>query len=375
MGFKVDVDKVVSQFTKIASMDSVSFGEREVADYLKHELRSLGFKVQEDNIGARYGSDTGNIYAILEASNPNKEPVLFSAHMDTVVPGIGKMPMVDKNKGVIKSEGDTVLGADDVAGIVEILEGIRLAKNAPEGHGDIEVLFTIAEEVYAKGSSVLDYSKIKSRTAFVLDLEGRIGTAARIAPSIITFEFVVKGRAAHAGFDPESGINAIALASKIVAHTRQGRVEEHLVFNVGSIEGGEATNIVSPYCRCKGETRSINHKTAMSAIDKLEYRVSRACGEAGAGYSFERNVMHKAYETPEDSDACRAFKEACETLDLEGNLISTGGGSDNNEFARFGIKGIVLSCGMENVHSTREYVRIKDLEMGSKLVATIINQR
>lgn len=371
MSYEVNIDRVVDLFTELVSLDSLSFGERKVADVVRRELESLGFEVFEDDAGARFGSDTGNLYAYLKGTDPSKEPVLLSAHMDTVAPGIGKKACLDHEKGVITSGGDTVLGADDVAGIVEILEGIRLATQNAE-YGDIEVLFTVAEEVYTQGVQAFDFSRIRSRTAYIVDMSGPVGKAARSAPSIISFEFEITGRSAHAGFAPQEGINAIAVAAGIIADTRQGLLEQGLTLNIGTINGGTATNIVSDSCKCTGEVRGSDHAAACLTVEQLEERIRAKCGSAGAKYSFSSQIMIRAYETAETDRSCAVFRSACDNLGFTGELVATRGGSDNNVFAEHGIRGIVVACGMENTHTVNEYIPVDELEKGSGLIAELL---
>lgn len=369
----MDRDRITGLFSRLVSIDSVSFEEREMADVLTAELRELGFEVSEDKAGEAYGSDTGNIYGFLKGNNVNKRPVLFSAHMDTVVPGKGKRAVIDEETGRITSAGDTVLGGDDVAGIVNILEGVRAAMDDPDGHGDIEVLFTAAEEVYCRGSRLFDYSVIRSRAAFVMDMSSPVGMAAFAAPTLISFMFEVTGRPAHAGFDPASGINAIAIASDIISSTRQGLLDNGLTLNIGTIEGGSAANIVSEKCKCIGEVRSGDHDAAVRAVEELRSRTETICRGAGAELKFESEVMIHAYRTPETAEACRIFRQVCSEMGLSGELVPTRGGSDNNYFAQHGIEGIVVSCGMMNTHATDEYIYVDDLVKGCELVAKIIS--
>ena len=365
-------DRLIGLFSELVAQDSLSFEERGTADIVKRELEALGFLVTEDDAGAAYGSDTGNIYGFLEGTDHAKKPLLLSGHMDTVAPGRGKKACIDRVKGVITSNGDTVLGADDASGIAEILEGVRMAAAAPEGHGDIEVLFTVAEEVYGKGVKAFDFSRIKSDTVYVADLSGPVGRAARSAPSIITFEFEIMGRSAHAGFDPQNGINAIMIASEVISRTRQGLLDEGLTLNIGTVSGGTASNIVSDSCMCRGEARGRDHSAACRAVSDLEKRIRDCCDRAGAKYSFSSEVMIKAYETPETDMICRNFVRACSSLGMEGELITTMGGSDNNIFAEKGMKGIVISSGMMDIHTVDEYINICDLERGSRLIAELI---
>ena len=369
---EVDVKRVIDQFVRLVEIDSLSLGERQMADVLKVELESLGFEVTEDDAGSYYGSDTGNLYGLLKGTNPAKEPVLLSAHMDTVAPGIGKKAIVDREKGIITSAGDTVLGSDDLSGVVEILEAVRIAKEDPEGYGDIEVIFSVAEEAYCLGSAKFDYSRLRSNTAYVIDASGHAGEAARQAPSIISFELTIHGKSAHAGFAPETGINAIAAAAEIISGTPQGQVGNGLTVNIGTIEGGTSLNIVPDKVKFKGEVRSFDHEQAAAAISDLQKLAGEVCSAMGSKFEFSIIFMHYAYETPLEDSSCRTFLRACENLGLKGELVSTRIGSDNNIFALHDIRGIVVASGMINLHTTEEYIEIRDLEMVSRLLAEII---
>ena len=369
---KADKDSLVNIFLQLTKIDSVSFHERKMAALLKTELQELGFEVSEDDAAAALDGEAGNIYGILRG-DPDKKPVLFSAHMDTVEPGIGKIPVLCEDGDTLTSDGNTVLGADDVTGVVEILEGVRLAKDS--ARGDIEVLFTMGEEAYAKGAGVFDYSRLVSEDAYVLDMSGAPGTAARKAPSIISFEVTVTGKSAHAGFAPEEGINALKTAANAITRIKQGHISENTTFNIGTIKAGKATNIIADRCSCTGEARGFDHEEAMAQIDNAEAVFREEAGKTGAGVEISRTVHIKAYETPEDADVCRCFRKACAELGLKGEITSTLGGSDNNVFVQHGLSGIVLSSGMYNTHTTKEYTYTKDLIAGSELVAAIIKNR
>ena len=217
-------NELLEEFAGFTEIDSVSFGERRMADLLKEKLRALGFETEEDDAGSHYDGNAGNVYGFLKGSLSG-EPVLFSAHMDTVEPGIGKKAVFQED-GRITSDGTTVLGADDAAGLTEILGGIRRVLSSGKPHRDIEVLFPIAEEVYTKGTRVFDFSKIRSKEAYVLDLSGPVGSAAVQAPSLISFVLTIHGEAAHAGFEPEKGIHAVTAAALAIARLPQGHLEE-----------------------------------------------------------------------------------------------------------------------------------------------------
>ncbi|WP_246240935.1 M20/M25/M40 family metallo-hydrolase [Anaerocolumna sedimenticola] len=227
--------RVTEEFMKLVSIDSPSFKERQMADVLKQYLIQLGFEVTEDDAYKHYDGNSGNLYGFLKGDIEG-DPILFSAHMDTVEPSTGKRA-VKHQDGTITSDGNTVLGADDLAGVAAILEAVRTIKEKGLSHRSIEVLFTIAEEVYIRGSEVFDYNRIKAKEAYVLDLSGPVGTAALKAPTLISFTAEFIGKASHAGFAPEKGIHAISVAAEAITAIKQGRIDEETTVNVGTIEG------------------------------------------------------------------------------------------------------------------------------------------
>lgn len=361
---------MTEEFMKLAGIDSLSFQERDMADILKSTLTDLGFEVFEDKAGKYYKGNSGNIYAFLQGE-PGLEPLLLSAHMDTVAPGKGKKAILHED-GSITSDGSTVLGADDLSGIVAILEAVRVIKENRRPHRSIEILFTIAEEAYIRGSEVFDYSIIKSKEAYVLDLEGPVGYAAIAAPTLLSFDAVIKGKASHAGFEPERGINAIKAAAECITQTRQGRVDDITTVNIGMIEGGKARNIVSDECILKGEVRSLSHSKAESEIMKIEKVFTETAKKYKAKLSFSVDIGCLAYKTDTGHPVVERFLRACGELGYESKLIDTFGGSDNNNFMKHGINGIVMACGMNKVHSCHEYTHVDELEKCCNIVIKLL---
>lgn len=366
----IDEESIKQEFAELVAMDSFFFSERQIADCLTEKLKSLGFTVTEDEAGKIYGGNAGNLYGFLKGTLPGK-PVLLSAHMDTVQPGIGKKAIFTQ-EGMITSHGDTVLGADDLAGIVEILEAVRFLQRNRLPHRDVEILFPIGEEAYIKGTNMFDFKKIRAKEAYVLDMSGKVGKAAVQAPSIISFEVEIQGRAAHAGFEPQRGIHAISIMSKAIARIPQGRREDGTTFNIGTICGGEAVNIVPEICRCTGEIRSYDHQAAIACMGQTKQIFMESACEVGAHCSVEHHVNAVAYQIDKDASVVKRFERSCKVLGIEPELVTTFGGSDNNNFVRHGIQGVVLSCGMFQVHSTKEYALIEELKKGAALVAELI---
>ncbi len=366
----VNKERILHDFCSLVEVDSLSFGERAMADLLKKSLIELGFEVQEDDAGKYYGGNCGNLYGYLKGTLEGGA-ILFSAHMDTVTPGLRKKAVVQKD-GTITSDGSTILGADDLSGIVSILEAVRTIREQGIPHRSIEVLFPIAEEVYIRGSEVFDFSSIKAEEAYVLDLSGPVGTAALSAPTLVSFTATVRGKASHAGFNPEDGINAIAIAAEAITKIRQGRIDEETTVNIGLIEGGKARNIVSDTCILKGEVRSLIHDKAVSAAEQIEkvLQNTASCYQTGIEFTTEFGCL--AYQVKQEHPVVTRFAKVCEELGYATEYIATFGGSDNNNFHRHGITGIVLACGMNQVHSCDEYTHIDELMKCSNIVLKLM---
>lgn len=363
-------ERLIHEFIELVAIDAPSFRERRMADTLSKKLADIGFTVTEDTAGQPYGSDCGNLYGYLEGTLAG-EPLLFSAHMDTVPPAHGKRALLQED-GRITSAGDTVLGADDVAGIVAILEAIRSLREEGMEHRSIEVLFPIAEEPYAKGSSLFDYSKIRAREAYVLDLDGKVGRAAYTAPSILSFTATIHGKASHAGFAPEAGIHSIAIAAAAINKMRLGRVDEITTVNVGRIEGGKATNIIPENCRVEGELRSFRHESALDYLKEIKQIFTREVEAAGATLQWEENINCIAYETDMHGGAAKRYRKACEEVGIQAEFVKTFGGSDYNVFATKGIDGLVLSNAMNQVHSCEEYTEVEELITSTQIVRNLM---
>ncbi len=364
-----ETQRIVKDLMELARIDAPSFHEGEMAQALKARLGALGLTVCEDDAGEKLGGECGNLFARWEG-DPGKEAVLLSAHMDTVDPCIGKVPVLED--GVIKSSGQTVLGADDLSGVTAILEGIRRVQEKGLPHRTVEILFSIAEEVYTKGAAVFDYSRVTAKQAYCLDASGPIGNAARRAPTLLSFRITVTGKASHAGFAPEKGISAVTAAAKAAAALPQGRIDAESTRNIGLIRGGTATNIVPDSCELEGEIRSFDHGRALALLDETREVFERAAQETGAAVSIEHTVHFKAYEVGENAPVAKDFLRACEKCGTKGNLVSTLGGADNHQFNAHGIEGLVIACAMENVHSAAEYIRAEDLEKLAQLVEALV---
>lgn len=355
----IEKQRLLNEFTNLVAIDNPSCGEKQMGDYLKQCLLTMGFTVEQDAPLTSSPKSCGNIHGFLKGDGQGT-PILFCAHMDAIEPSCGKRAVVC-NDGIIRSAGDTVLGADDCAGIAAILEALCTISAEKLSHRPIEVLFTVAEELYCKGAEIFDFSTVQAKEAYVLDLTGPVGTAAYQAPTILSFKVEVIGKAAHAGFAPEDGIHAISVAAVAIDRLRMGRIDEDTTLNIGLIEGGTATNIVPQSCIITGEIRSYSHPKALQQAEKVKECFQKAAEEAGAIAQIRIICCCEGYEIPLCHPVVSRFQTACEKMALEPVLCKTFGGSDNNHLAKHGISGIVLANAMFRCHSCEEYTTVEEL--------------
>ena len=369
----VNKDRIIKNFTSMVALDSPSYDERLVCEYIKDYLKSLGIEAHEDNAGDVIGGTTGNLVAYFDG-NIDAEPVIFSSHMDTVEPSHGKKAVIHDD-GTITSAGDTVLGSDDLAGVTSILEALTVIKENNLPHRPIEIVFTVCEEKHGGGVTALDYSALKSKQAYVFDLDGEVGTAASSAPTILTYTAKFIGKSAHAGFASHLGIHAIKAASLAVTKIPCGAVEEGVNANVGTIEGGKATNIVPDLCTITGEIRSFDDALSDVKYNEVVDICKAAADEFGAKVEFEYSKHIRAFNVADSNPVVKRFKKVCSEMGLSGDCQPTFGGSDNNVFAEHGIDGLVVSTAMNNCHSVDEYTTVDGLLKAAELALNLMLEK
>lgn len=365
----MNTDRLTDLFRELTAIDNSSLNEAGMCSIIKEKLSALGISYEEDDAGAKIGGNCGNLYAYIEGSVP-LPPILLSAHMDAVEPAAGKKAVFHPD-GRITSDGTTVLGADDISGICAILEAVTSIKESGAAHRPVELLFDVSEETYCTGVEQFDFSKMKAKEAYVLDLSGPVGRAAYQAPSILSFRGVFHGKSAHAAFSPEDGIHAIKAAADAVASIECGYVGDTTV-NVGTITGGSADNVVPESCTVTGEVRSFSDESARKQVAHIKEIMEASAKRLGATVDFETETFCVAYKVEPTHPVAVRFQKACAELGLSGELVKTYGGSDNNPFFHHGIRGIVAAPGMNNCHSCEEYTSVQELERATKLVEALI---
>ncbi len=362
-------DRILEDFLRLVQIDSETYSEGEVVAYVCGEVERTGLRPYVDDAGRAIGGEAGNVYVRLPANGLQAPPVLFCSHLDTVSPGRGIKPRVAG--GRVISDGSTILGADCKAGVAVMLELLRLAGEGAFRHGPLEFLFTVAEEKQLQGVRNLEQERLEARHAFVLDGSGEVGEVVNASPTQDNLEFVFTGRAAHAGVEPEKGINAIYGACWAVSLMRVGRIDSETTANVGIIQGGRAVNIVPERAVVQGEARSLD----AGKLEEQRKAMIRAAleAEAAVGVGVEVKV-ERAYEgfriDPLDPMVQLAV-EAGKAMGLRMGIRASGGGSDANFLNAMGIKAVVLSMGARKPHTTQEYLEVQDLHKLARLCQEI----
>lgn len=366
----VNVERMVKNFVNMAKISSPSLKEREVADYIKRELESIGLEVLEDNAGDKTGGNSGNIIGILRA--PGKKKVLLSAHMDTVLPCDKVTPIIEN--GVIKSDGTTVLGGDDKAGIANIIEAIRVIKENNIDHPEIIVVCSIAEEIGLLGAKHFEIEKYSPDYSFILDSSGKPGIAIVQTPYSAKGQIKIIGRPAHAGIAPENGINALTVAAHAITKLKLGRIDSETTSNIGVVRGGEAVNIVMPEVTLQYEARSFSGEKLDNLLKETADIFETVAKEFGASVENGVEKGYSGYHLKEDDEILRYFEKACSNVGMDYVTKSTGGGSDSNIYNEKGYKALTLAIGMTKVHTKEEYIEIQDMVNTTKLVVEILKE-
>ena len=372
----INIKRLTDTFKNLVKIDSVSKEEGVIAGKIMKMIGHMGATTVIDDAGKKTGSNTGNLVARFPG-NKDAPPILLSAHMDTVEPGRGVLPVL-KN-GIFRSDGTTILGADDKSAIAIILEALNVIKEKNIRCGPVEVIFTICEEIGLLGSKNFNYDLVTAKCGYVLDSTETEGIVTR-APATNRLEFTIKGKDSHAGAFPEKGINAIWLAGKAIAGIELGRIDEETTCNLGMINGGIATNIVPDLVSVKGEVRShsrkkldyITNKMALSFQSVVDNYKNFLVKESLPRLESRIDLDFPELNIPHAHPVVTLALQASENIGMKMVPKKTGGGSDANIFFENGIITGVLGTGMRHVHTLRESIRIEDMVSSTALLVEIL---
>lgn len=371
--FSINKARLAHYFVTLCEIDSPGKAEGNLASYLRDFFDVFpGVTTVVDDSASVTGSDTGNLIVSIPGTAPEKSPLFFNCHMDVIAPCIGVR--VSRHNDIFTSQGDTVLGSDDKAGIAILMEMTQLLFANKIPHAPLEYLLTTGEEIGLLGAKAFDPSLLRATMGFALDSTG-IDNVIVGAPAALYVKAEIFGKSAHAGLNPEDGINAISLAAKIINNLPVGRLDTHSTANIGRMSGGTATNIVPNAVCLEGEIRSHSadllnkHMSSFSKVFSETIHPSPPSTLPAFTLSFPE--QYPALALGPDCPLLTLTKNAALSLGRSLDYIVAGGGSDANILHSRGLTTAILGVGMENVHSTHELISLESMIRTLELVTSV----
>lgn len=375
---KINEKRLVDTFLELIKIDSESFNEKAMQEFMAARLKELGCTVYVDNAGKKYDTNAkGNVIGVLPGTVKSK-PIILSSHIDTVVPGKGIKAVVKKNR--ITSDGTTILGADDKAGVAIILEVLRTLKEQNEPYPPVEAVFTLTEENGMQGSKNLDYKKLKGREGIILDNEELTDLLVQ-GPAVNTIEVRIKGLAAHAGVCPEKGISALEVAAYAMSIMKLGRIDKETVANFGVVQGGQVTNVVMDDLYLKGEARSLSdaklakqtaHMKACfeKAVKRFTKKIDgKVCKPE---VKFIATQRYPAVNVPKNHPMVKVIIAAAKEQGVAMRAMASGGGCDANILSGFGFTLPNLGVGCRGCHTLKESLELDEFYKAFKITLAAV---
>jgi len=353
--------RLLRTFLEMVAIDSPSGEEEAMARYIAARLRSLGMDPRTD--------ETGNVLASLPGTGPR---LLLCAHMDNVPPCRGVKAVVEGDW--VRSDGTTILGADDKSGVAVLLEAVETLREEGLAHLPLELAFTVREEVGLEGARALDISRMGAAWALVLDHGDPVESVVVQAPTQNSLDVTIRGRAAHAGVCPEKGISAIQAAANAIAAMPLGRLDAESTANIGIIHGGTARNIVPEEVRLQAEARSHNPSKLSAQTDLMAKTFQEKAAALGATAKVEVSRAYTGYAIPPEAPIVRRAVDAASAIGMQLLLTSTGGGSDANVFNERGIPTIIMATGYRDAHATSESQNVPAMARSAELLVQFLRQ-
>ena len=363
--------RMLDRLMEMIRIDSQSFEEKPMTDYLEGYFKKLGYQVYRDAAGEKFGSTGGNLLVHIPGTMEG-EAICFNAHQDTVEPGRGIKPVFEN--GVLTSAGDTILGADDKSGIAMLMELLDVIKENNTPHREMYFLFTICEEQGMHGAKNFDCDKLPCKNLFALDGAGQVGGISTSSPSKYGIKAIFKGKAAHAGIEPQNGINAVCMAGRALSLVKFGRIDEETTSNVGRIEGGGMTNVVSEECFFTAEVRSHSEEKLQHQLDLIQKACQQAAAEFGGKAEVQLSHDYPAAKPNQESFLFKCTLAAYEKEGITPKFIISGGGGDANIFSGKGFECGGISTGMFDVHSTKENLQLDVFQQAFNVVYRMMTE-
>ncbi len=374
--------------TEMMAIPGPSGEERAVAEYITKQLTSAGLpadRIQFDTAHrrSRIGGQIGNMIVRLPGT-VRGERFMMSAHLDTVPVCVGSVPV--RRGAFIRSRNpQTGLGADNRAGsailLVTLLELLEQSLPYPP----LTFCWFVQEEIGLEGSRHVTKSLL-GKPAYAVNWDGGSPYKVTIgATGGYRMKIAVEGVASHAGVAPEKGVSAITIASLAIADLHRegwlGLVEkngERGTSNIGVIQGGAATNVVTDRVDLRAEARGHNPVFRQQIIDAIEEAFTRAASEvrsvegAAGRATFEGRLDYESFLIDPNSPLVASIESAIRAVGQEPVRAVSNGGLDANWLTRHGVPTVSLGAGQVNAHMTSEALDIAQYEDACRIALRIV---
>ena len=366
----INENRLVKLFLDLCLVNAPSLKEKDSVEWTKKFLTENKLEFIEDEVGKEIGGNANNLIVKLPGTLPDAPKIYLSAHFDTVEPTNGLT--IEEVDGVFRSSSDTILGADDKGGMAPAIEAVLSLRESGEPHGDVYLLLSVAEEIGLKGAEVLKIEELGLDFGYVLDTGPPVGSYVTRTANHDKLDIHVKGIPAHAGKDPENGVNAIQIVADAVSGMRIGRIAEETTANLGMIEGGSGTNVVCSFVNIKAEARSTDPTALELQINHMKQRFIDAAAKWGGEVTFNHQHHYRSFDIDPNSPVVMIAQQASRNLGLDPVLRTTLGGSDANIYNKKSVPSIVLATGMQKIHTHDEFISRQDLIKTAQLSLEIL---
>jgi tripeptide aminopeptidase len=357
--------------------------EAAIMDFVRQKLKAAGapasaMVMDDAHKRSLFGGQVGNL--ILKLPGTERGPRrMLSAHVDTVPICVGSRP-VRKGNIVASADKKTGLGGDDRAGAAVVLAAAIDILRGELPHPPLTFLWTIQEEVGLYGARCVRVAKL-GKPALAFNFDGGSPAVLKVgATGGYRMTIEIEGLASHAGNHPEHGVSAIAIASLAIADLVRGGWHGLIekdgktgTSNVGVIQGGDATNVVTEYVRIRAEARSHDPKFRERIVREIEEAFKRAAatvknsaGKCGS-VTFDGQLDYESFRLKRDEPCVAAAIEAIEADGTKAELGITNGGLDANWLTAHGIPTVTLGCGQRNIHTAAEELDIAEFQQSRRI--------
>lgn len=359
--------EIINQFVNLVKIPSSSGKEKLVGKYIKKIIIKNGWQVKVDKSGLQNQSDFGNIIAFHKSKNKNR--YLFVAHMDTV-----QKPEEIVNpkivNGEFKSDGTTILGADNKASVAVFLTLTKYLKFFKKS-SDVVFAFTTREENGIMGSKYLDIKKINPKYIFNVDGSADLGTVDFQSLGQTVFEVNILGKAAHSTSNTNIGINALVMGSKIISSLRMGKFKDGTTLNIGIMKSGTGTNIIPYHAYLKGEVRGISQSKIDKRLKTVFELISKIVKSMKGKFDLKIVESNPPFVYKKNKKIIQIVKNAMAKLSLKYVSQTAPYTSDSSYLSQNGIPTLTICKGGKNAHSFEESISISELEKLYQILLTI----